>query len=69
MANELAAHLDRLFRNHRTFDGKELTDGDVISAIGFLFGDHVKTPERLDIWLRDLQLAAVSALPKGTTDA
>lgn len=59
IAAALATSLDMTFRAYRTFDGKELTEGEVMSALGILIGQHCKSSDRVEAWSRAVSLSAV----------
>jgi hypothetical protein len=64
VSNKLAFDLDRILGNYRTFDKKPLTEGEVIVAMGFLLGNHVKTHVRVAKWLEQIAIAAYAASRK-----
>lgn len=41
-----------MLMRYKTQDGKTLTEGEVMQAIGTLIGAHSKTRERVEEWLR-----------------
>lgn len=64
----LAVHLDAMLRAARTHDGKPLTDGEVMSAIGIMIAGHVPKPENVNNWVRAIELSATLAYAqKGKT--
>ena len=59
VTNKLRSDLDRYLRNYRTDDRKELTDGEVIIAIGFLVAMHVNRDQtKVQNWLVQIGIAA-----------
>ena len=61
VSNKLAHDLDRYLRNYRTPDRKELTEGEVIVGIGFLLGQRLKEPTKVQRWLTQIGIAGIDA--------
>lgn len=61
IADKLANELDVKFRDYRSYDGKELTEGEIMSAIGLLIGRHCKNQERVTSWMSNITVSAVTA--------
>ena len=65
VSEKLAADLNRLILNYRTHDKKQLTEGEVIVALGLLVGGYVKSQARATTWMQQITMAALDAT-KGT---
>jgi hypothetical protein len=61
VAGMLATQLDKMFRAGRTHDGKELTDGEVQSALGVLIAGHVGAADKVAVWVHAIELSATLA--------
>jgi hypothetical protein len=61
VADKLANELEVRFRDYRTYDGKELTEGEIMSAIGLLIGRHCKNQDRVTSWMSNITVSAVTA--------
>ncbi len=61
VSNQLKLDLDRFLRNYRTFDRRELTEGEVIVGIGFLLGQRLKSTENVQRWIQQIAIAGLDA--------
>jgi hypothetical protein len=61
VSNKLAHDLDRVLRNYRTYDKKDLTEGEVIVGLGFLLGQRLKDVSAVQRWLTQIGVAAIDA--------
>ena len=52
VSEKLAADLNRVILNYRTHDKKQLTEGEVIVALGLLVGGYVKSQARATTWMQ-----------------
>lgn len=41
-----------MFARTKTHDARNFTEGEVMSAIGMLIGNHCESDERVQAWLR-----------------
>jgi hypothetical protein len=58
VADEVSRRVDQWFRDHRTYDNKELTEGEIMVALGHLIGHHCKDQDRVTIWCRAIHSTA-----------
>lgn len=64
----LANQLDVMLTRYKTRDGKTLTEGEVMQAIGNLIGSHSKDRERVEVWLRHVaHVAFIQQLTKASS--
>ena len=61
VANKLGKELDVFFRDYKTTDGKQLTEGEVMSALGILIGTHCADQGRVTTWMQSITVTAVTA--------
>lgn len=58
VGEKLFTDLDRYLVNYRTFDKRQLTEGEVMSAIGRLIANKSKTDTRVAEWANAVGVAA-----------
>ena len=61
IANKLSGELDVFFRDYKTYDGKQLTEGEIMSALGILIGTHCVNQDRVTTWMQRITVTSVTA--------
>lgn len=59
VADNVARGLDQALRDCRTHDGKQLTEGEVMSALGYLIGQHCRDADRVKVWCGSIHSTAL----------
>ena len=63
VTTKLRDDLNRFLNNYRTDDRKELTDGEVIIALGYMLAVHVgRDADKVKAWLAQIGIAAYDAI-------